>query len=95
MLISSSKPLNIFYPSLYAEMIMPTMLKFICSEKATQFYEIFPLLLTTVHTVKSWGKISQNFVAFSEYMNFKLEEDHNREWNKSDLQCFTYNNNLV
>ena len=27
--------------------------------------------LTTVHTVKSKGKISQNFVAFSEHMNFK------------------------
>jgi hypothetical protein len=25
--------------------------------------------LTAVHTVKSKGKISQNFVAFSEYMN--------------------------
>ena len=25
--------------------------------------------MTTVHTVKSKGKISQNFVAFSEYMN--------------------------
>ena len=45
--------------------------KFIYSEKATKFCEIFPLLLTTVHTVKSRGKISQNFVAFSEYMNFK------------------------
>ena len=43
--------------------------KFIYSEKATKFCEIFPLLLTTVHTVKSKG-ISQNFVAFSEYMNF-------------------------
>ena len=39
--------------------------KFIYSEKATKFWEIFPLLLTTV-TVKSKGKISQNFVAFSE-----------------------------
>ena len=46
------------------------MLKFIYSEKATKFCEIFPLLLTTVHTVKSKGKISQNFVVFSEYMNF-------------------------
>ena len=46
------------------------MLKFIYSEKATKFCEIFPLLLTTVHTVKGKGKISQNFVAFSEYMNF-------------------------
>ena len=46
-------------------------LKFTYSEKATKFCEIFPLLLTTVHTVKSKGKISQNFVAFSEYMNCK------------------------
>ena len=46
-------------------------LKFIYSEKATKFYEIFPLLLTAVHTVKSKVKISQNFVAFLEYMNFK------------------------
>ena len=47
-------------------------LKFIYSEKATKVCEIFPLLLTTVHTVKNKGKISQNFVAFSEYMNFKI-----------------------
>ena len=46
------------------------VIKFIYSEKATIFCEIFPLLLTTVHTVKSKGKILQNFVAFSEYMNF-------------------------
>ena len=46
--------------------------KFIYSEKATQICEIFPLLLTTVHTVKSKGKISQKFVAFSEYMSFKV-----------------------
>ena len=45
-------------------------LKFIYFEKATKFCEIFPLLLTTVHTIKSKGKISQNFEAFSEYMNF-------------------------
>ena len=35
------------------------------SEKATKLCEIFTLLLTTVHTVKV--KVSQNFVAFSEY----------------------------
>ena len=46
------------------------LIKSIYSEKATKFCEIFALLLTTVHTVKSKGKISQNFVAFSEYMNF-------------------------
>ena len=28
--------------------------------------------MTTVHTVKSYVKISQNFVAYSEYMNFKI-----------------------
>ena len=38
------------------------ILKFIYSEKATKFCEIFALLLTTVHTVKSKMKISQNFV---------------------------------
>ena len=41
--------------------------KFIYSEKATKFCEIFTLLLSVV---KSKVKISQNFVAFSEYMNF-------------------------
>ena len=50
------------------------MVKFVYSEKATKFGKIFTLLLTvcTVCTVvKSKGKILQNFVAFSEYMNFK------------------------
>ena len=44
-------------------------LKFIYSEKATQFYETFTLL-TYVVPVKSKVKISQNCVAFSEYINF-------------------------
>ena len=48
----------------------PFLLKFIYSEKATKFCKTFTLFLTTVHTVKSKVKISQNFVAFSEYMNF-------------------------
>ena len=47
------------------------MVKFIYSEKAAKFCEIFPLLLTVYTVVKSKGKISQNFAAFSEYMNFK------------------------
>ena len=47
-------------------------IKFIYSEKATKVCEIFPLLLTVCTVVKSKGKISQNFVAFSEYMNFTL-----------------------
>ena len=48
-------------------------LKFIYSEKATKFCEIFILLLSYVVTVKSKVNISQNFVAISEYMNFKQE----------------------
>ena len=45
------------------------LLKFIYSEKATKFCEIFTLLLSYVVPVKSKLKITQNFVAFSEYMN--------------------------
>ena len=44
--------------------------KFIYSEKATKFCEIFSLLLTVCTVVKSKVKISQNFLAFSKYMNF-------------------------
>ena len=47
--------------------------KFIYFEKATKFCEIFTLHLTTVYTVKSKVKISQNFVVFSEYMNFNIK----------------------
>ena len=46
------------------------LLKFIYSEKAMKFCKIFTLLLSNVVPVKSKVKISQNFVAFSEYMNF-------------------------
>ena len=44
--------------------------KFIYSEKATKFCEIFPSILTVCTVVKSKGNISQKFMAFSEYMNF-------------------------
>ena len=47
------------------------VVKFIYSEKATKFCEIFTLLLTVA---KSKVKILQNYVAFSEYMNFKISE---------------------
>ena len=46
------------------------MLKFIYSEKATKFCEISTVYLSYVVTVKYTVEISQNFVAFSEYMNF-------------------------
>ena len=50
-----------------------TQIKFVYSEKATKFGEIFTLLLSTVHADKSKVKISPNFVVFSEYMNFNKE----------------------
>ena len=55
-----------------AEVAEVILLNFIYSEKASKFCEIFPLLLTTVHKVKNKRKILQNFVAFSEYMNFTI-----------------------
>ena len=45
--------------------------KIIYSEKATKFCEMFTLILTVCTVVKSKEKISQNFVASSEYMDFK------------------------
>ena len=49
------------------------LVKFIYSEKATNFCEISTLDLSYVVTVKSTVEILQNFVTFSEYMNFKSE----------------------
>ena len=40
------------------------------SEKATNFCEISTIDLSYVMTAKSTVEISQNFVAFTEYMNF-------------------------
>ena len=50
-------------------------IKFIYSEKAKKFCEIFTLLLTVCNVVKSKVKILQDFVAFSEYMNFTTLEE--------------------
>ena len=47
------------------------LLKFIYSEKATKFYEIFTLLLNGTTYDKTKVKIAQTFVVFSEYMEFK------------------------
>ena len=46
-------------------------LKFIYSEKAAKFCEISTLLLSVCTVDKSKVEISQNFVAFSDYTNFK------------------------
>ena len=45
------------------------LIKFIYSEKATKSCKIFTLDLSYVVPVKSKVKISQNILAFSEYVN--------------------------
>ena len=49
------------------------LLKFIYSEKATIFFEISTVDLSYVSS-NGQMEISQNFVAFSEYMNFKRKK---------------------
>ena len=51
-----------------------TTVKFIYSEKATNFCKIFTVDFSHVLPVKSTVEISQNFVIFSEYMNFKIKK---------------------
>ena len=56
---------------------LESYIKFLYSEKATKFCEIFTLLLTLCTVVKSKVKITQNFLAFSDYMNFNCNPpDH-------------------
>ena len=59
---------NVFHSFLHS---IFSGLKFVYSEKATKFCEIFTLPMSYVVSVKSKVEISQNFVAFSEYMDFK------------------------
>ena len=54
--------LHIVFQSIY--------IKLIYSEKATKFCEISTLVLSYVVPIKSKVEISQNFVTFSEYINF-------------------------
>ena len=56
--------------------IQTILLKFIQSEKATKFCNIFTLLLTGTTQDKSKVKISQNFVVFSKYINFKKKKSN-------------------
>ena len=71
------------------EYIRPTVylyIKLIYSEKAAKFCEIFPLPLTVSTAVKSKGKISQNFAAFSEYMNFNIILQNIEYWSYPDAK---------
>ena len=54
----------------YNNYLNEARIKFIYSEKAAKFCKIFILLLTCTTLDKSKVKISQNFVVFSNYMNF-------------------------
>ena len=65
-------------------------LKFIYSEKATKFCKIFTLLLSYVVPVKSKGKILQNFVAFSEFMNFMTGYIVARHMYTAQVSRFTF-----
>ena len=63
---------TVFYIPLHIGYICPALQStlFVYSEKATKFCEISTLLLSAFTVDKSKVEISQNFVAFSEYMNF-------------------------
>ena len=52
------------------------LIRFIYSEKVKKFCENFTLLLSYVVPAKSKVKISQNFVAFSEYINFNFFQNN-------------------
>ena len=54
----------------YDQHVREFRVKFIYSEKATKFYKISIVDLSYVVPFKSTVEISQNFVTFSEYMNF-------------------------
>ena len=51
------------------------IVKFIYSEKAPKFCKISTIDLSYVVPAKSTVDISQNYVAFSEYMNFTKRSD--------------------
>ena len=56
--------------------LLSNIIKFIHSEKATKFCDISTVDLSyVVVKVKSTVDISQNFVAISEYMNFKIVQE--------------------
>ena len=60
-------------------LVVSRYVKFIYSEKATKFFEISTNYLSYVLRVKLLVEISQNFVAFSEYMNFMYSVGGRRE----------------
>ena len=70
-LIASIEPLHV----VFCHWPIKLWVKFIYSEKATKFCKISTVDLTVTTQDKSTLEISQNFVAFSEYMNFIAETE--------------------
>ena len=66
-------PTDVDNPTLAAFQQKPLKVKFIYSDKAANFCKISTVDLSYVATVKSTVEIWQNFVAFSEYMNFNIK----------------------
>ena len=66
--------------------------QFIYSEKATKFYEISTVDSSYVVPVKSTMEISQNFVAFSKYLNFTnfLSNSLKKSYKPDDLCHISY-----
>ena len=62
---------NKMFLVIFRSRMVSKVIKFIYSEKAKKVCEISTVDLSYVVPVKSMVEISQNFVAFSEYMNFK------------------------
>ena len=56
------------------------ILEFLYSEKDTNFCEISTVDLSYIVTVKCTVQILQNFVAFSEYLNFTHGQVNDRNW---------------
>ena len=61
-------------------------LKFSFSEKAKNFCKISTVDLSYVVTAKSNMEISQNFVAFSEYMQFTRTEEKIKKWESAECK---------
>ena len=88
-------PMHILYVNFLEEklnFLCAKIVKFRYSEKATKFCEISALLLTGTVLNKSKVEISQNFVAFSEYMNFNLNYERSLIFKVAVVAVVTYIN---
>ena len=64
-------------------------IKFICSEKATKFWDISTVVWPLLQRPNLGWRFSQKFVAFSEYMNF-VWLNYRKLSYFSRISCFLY-----